>query len=223
MRKPLLIHVYSTLRHGYGRLSHEAQEAVRAFVASQRTDGGFMNPGGKADDYYTQFGRLLESVFSPTRLALSLPRLTVPESKGRSDIYGRFFHFISQELRFGRPKHVDVSLDKAHLSTNSVCCMLAMQHQTGEQADASLATWLRNRQHESGGFHANELAPIPDMLSTGVSLFTCRLLGLDAAPADDFIQAHWLDNGGFAPTIMDEYSDVEYVFYGLLALGSDGR
>ena len=35
-----------------------------------------------------------------------------------------------------------------------------------------------------------------------------------------FVQAHWLESGGFAPTLLDDYSDVEYVFYGLLALGS---
>jgi len=27
--------------------------------------------------------------------------------------------------------------------------------------------------------------------------------------------------GSFSPTVLDEYSDVEYLFYGLLALGSD--
>ena len=60
----------------------------------------------------------------------------------------------------------------------------------------------------------------PDLLSTAVALFTLRLVGAEARDASDFIHAHWLDNGGFAPTIFDDYSDVEYVFYGILALGA---
>jgi hypothetical protein len=80
--------------------------------------------------------------------------------------------------------------------------------------------WLQQRQDETGGFYASEQAPIPDLLSTAVGLFTLRLIGKEVKDATPFIEAHWLDNGGFAPTIYDEYSDVEYVFYGLLALGS---
>jgi hypothetical protein len=58
------------------------------------------------------------------------------------------------------------------------------------------------------------------MLSTAVALFTLRLIGAEFRDATQFIQAHWLYNGGFAPTLLDDYSDVEYVFYGLLALGT---
>ena len=73
---------------------------------------------------------------------------------------------------------------------------------------------------KTGGFYASEAAPIPDLLSTAVALFTLRLIGAEFKDATQFIQAHWLDNGGFAPTLLDDYSDVEYVFYGLLALGT---
>jgi len=38
--------------------------------------------------------------------------------------------------------------------------------------------------------------------------------------ANDFIDAHWLPSGGFSATLIDETSDVEYTFYGLLALGA---
>ena len=38
--------------------------------------------------------------------------------------------------------------------------------------------------------------------------------------ASDFITSHWLENGGFGATLIDVESDVEYVFYGLLALGA---
>ena len=106
------------------------------------------------------------------------------------------------------------------MTTNAVCCILAMQHQMGLQSDATDVEWLQKRQDETGGFYASEQAPIPDLLSTAVALFTLRLLEIHVKDATPFIQAHGLDNGGFAPTLYDDYSDVEYVFYGLLALGS---
>jgi hypothetical protein len=76
------------------------------------------------------------------------------------------------------------------------------------------------------------VALVPDILSTAVALFTLRLIGKATGrraksgnerpkSAARFIEAHWLDMGSFAPTLLDEYSDVEYLFYGLLALGSD--
>ena len=111
----------------------------------------------------------------------------------------------------------------ASKSTNAVCCMLSMQHQIGQPTDNALVEWLKARQDVSGGFYASEVAPVPDLLTTAVGLFTMSLIGEKAGDATDFINAHWLDNGGFAPTILDEYSDVEYVFYGLLALGSNNK
>jgi len=95
-----------------------------------------------------------------------------------------------------------------------------MQHQTSSIPDPKLIEWIQARQDETCGFHATELAPIPDLLSTAVALFTLRLVEAEVKDASEFVHAHWLDNGGFAPTLLDEYSDVEYVFYGLLALGA---
>ena len=200
-------------------MTPEAQRAVQAFVASQRTDGGYMNAGGHADAYYSQFGRVLEAVFSPRRL-LGMPiHLTVQESRHKDTIYGQFFDFLEDEFHMINPKTNEVPLPQI-ITTNAVCCLLAMQYQTNRLPDSNLLSWLQARQDETGGFHATDEAPIPDLLSTAVALFTLRLVGAEAHDATNFIHAHWLDNGGFAPTILDDYSDVEYVFYGLLALGS---
>ena len=216
---PLLYKVYRTLRRAWKRMTPEAQRAVQAFVASQRTDGGYMNAGGHADAYYSQFGRVLEAVFSPRRL-LGMPiHLTVQESRHKDTIYGQFFDFLEDEFHMINPKTNEVPLPQI-ITTNAVCCLLAMQYQTNRLLDSNLLSWLQARQDETGGFHATDEAPIPDLLSTAVALFTLRLVGAEAHDATNFIHAHWLDNGGFAPTILDDYSDVEYVFYGLLALGS---
>lgn len=219
MKTPLLYKVYRTLRSGWKRMTPEAQRALQTFVASQQTVGGYMNAGGRADAYYSQFGRVLEAVFSPRRL-LGMPiSLTVQESQHKDTIYSQFFDFLEGELHLVNPKPNAVILPQI-MTTNAVCCLLAMQHQSDGQPDPDLLVWLRARQDETGGFHATDEAPIPDLLSTAVALFTLRLVGAEVRDATDFIHAHWLDNGGFAPTVLDDYSDVEYVFYGLLALGS---
>ncbi|MDR2037299.1 MAG: hypothetical protein LBQ60_05190 [Bacteroidales bacterium] len=81
--------------------------------------------------------------------------------------------------------------------------------------------YLRESQDESGGFSAAKEAPVPDILSTATSLFMLKCYGVQPKYAGaDFIEAHWLDSGGFSATLVEERSDVEYTFYGLLALGS---
>ena len=229
MKTPLLYKVYRALRRGWKRMTPEAQQTVQAFVASQKTANGYMNAGGHEDAYYGQFGRVLEAVFSPFKV-LRLPKqpLVVKESMGRDTIYGQFFAFLEKDMRFDT-KGLELGENACLTSrpspsfspgTNAVCCILAMQYQMGEQLDTAQVEWLQQRQDETGGFYASEVAPIPDMLSTAVALFTLRLIGAEFRDATQFIQAHWLDNGGFAPTLLDDYSDVEYVFYGLLALGT---
>lgn len=219
MRTPLLYQVYRALRRGWKRLTPEAQQALRRFVQSQRTSGGYMNAGGQEDAYYKQFGEVLEAVFQPCRLLGMKVSLTVQESRNRDTVYGTFFRFLEQEMRLQRPKEMSLGIPQVR-TTNATCCILAMQRQMGKQPDAALLAWVGARQDETGGFHASELAPIPDLLSTAVALFTLKLAGAEAGDARDFIQAHWLETGGFAPTLLDDYSDVEYCFYGLLGLGS---
>ena len=210
-------------------MTPEAQRAVQTFVASQKTAHGYMNAGGHEDAYYQQFGEVLEAVFTPRKLLTTNIRLTVQESRHKDTVYGRFFDFLNDEMTLGKRSKGQGAWSKGQgawskgqevRTTNAVCCVLAMQHQMGLQSDATDVEWLQKRQDETGGFYASEQAPIPDLLSTAVALFTLRLLEINVKDATPFIQAHGLDNGGFAPTLYDDYSDVEYVFYGLLALGS---
>lgn len=219
MKTPLLYQVYRALRRGWKRLTPEAQQALRAFVASQKTANGYLNAGGREDAYYGQFGRVFEAVVNPVRLLCMKIHLDVPESRGRDTVYARFFDFLEKEMRLRRPKEIDISVPKV-LTTNAVCCLLAMQHQTGQPLDKDHVEWLRQRQDASGGFYASEQAPIPDLLSTAVAQFTLRLIGVPVNDTTAFIQAHWREDGGFTPSLLDDYSDVEYVFYGLMGLGT---
>lgn len=208
---------YKALRRGWKHLSPQAQKALRGFVVSQRTKGGYRNAGGSEDPYYLQFGKALETLFSPWKLLFFNPRFEVPESQGKDTVYGQFMDFLANEKHYKSMPSVHVP---ERLTTNAACCILTMQHQTRHELSAQLLSWLQQRQDETGGFRASEQAPVPDMLSTAVALFTLKLTGTACIDASDFIQAHWMDEGGFTPTVLDSYSDVEYVFYGLLALGS---
>jgi hypothetical protein len=81
--------------------------------------------------------------------------------------------------------------------------------------------YLYRSQDESGGFCAAGQVSAPDILSTATALFVMQCYGLSPRiHPERFIEAHWLESGGFAPTLLEENSDIEYTFYGILALGS---
>jgi hypothetical protein len=75
----------------------------------------------------------------------------------------------------------------------------------------------------NGGFAALLNAPTEDLLSTAVSLYALYFLDTDIRmiKPDCLIFVDDLyDKGGFRSTFSDTMTDVEYTFYGLLALGS---
>ena len=86
------------------------------------------------------------------------------------------------------------------------------------------ANWLLGAFHvPSGGFLPFPDAPMPDLLSTAVALHA--LDGLQVPfqklkePVLDFIDSLWTAEGGFHGTWDDDDLDIEYTYYGLLALG----
>ena len=106
-------------------------------------------------------------------------------------------------------------------STNATTAALSVIGQLNEYKETDSLNYLFSIQKESGGFAATEHAPLPDILSTATALFVlnCYQKQPKVSPSD-LIEAHWLDNGGFGATLFEETSDVEYTFYGLLALGT---
>jgi len=83
--------------------------------------------------------------------------------------------------------------------------------------------WILDSFHPTGGFLPFPLATMPDLLSTAVALHA-----LDGLQADfqgkkerilDFIDSLWTAAGGFHGTWDDDDLDIEYTYYGLLALG----
>jgi len=74
-----------------------------------------------------------------------------------------------------------------------------------------------------GGFRATRSTPLPDLLSTAVALYALNFCGYDLREIKpdclDFIDSLFRD-GGFSGHPLDPDPDIEYTFYGLLALGS---
>jgi hypothetical protein len=74
-----------------------------------------------------------------------------------------------------------------------------------------------------GGFKATLSAPLPDLLSTAVSLYALGFAGYDLRLIKpdclNFADSLFME-GGFGSNFLDPEPDIEYTFYGLLALGS---
>ena len=82
---------------------------------------------------------------------------------------------------------------------------------------------LKSFYRGKGGFAALHQAPAEDLLSTAVALYALHFLNDDIRlikPECLTFVDDLYDNGGFRATHFDTLTDVEYTFYGLLALGS---
>jgi prenyltransferase beta subunit len=88
---------------------------------------------------------------------------------------------------------------------------------------AKCIDWLLTCHHADGGFLAIPKAPIPDLLSTAVSLHALSGAQVDLSrikePCLDYVDSLWSAEGGFHGNWTDHQLDCEYTYYGLLALG----
>lgn len=109
-------------------------------------------------------------------------------------------------------------------STNATAAAVTLLHQLGMPVHSSAAQWLLDQIHPAGGFLAMPRAPIPDLLSTATALHALACLDTGLTPHAreaclDFLDSLWSAEGGFHGHWADDHLDVEYTFYGLLALG----
>lgn len=86
-----------------------------------------------------------------------------------------------------------------------------------------LVNQLAEFYNPNGGFRALKKAPLEDLLSTAVCLFALKFVGTDLRIIKpetlSFIETLYMD-GGFSATQLDSDTDLEYTFYGLLAMAS---
>jgi len=124
-------------------------------------------------------------------------------------------------LKFGAGKMLKQTVVDQHSPCSEVAAKVFLQRMMNQ--DGSKETeLLMSFACESGGFKAFAHLDQADMLSTAVALFALEFAGSDLRllkPAClDFIQSNYFD-GAFLSGNGDPTADVEYTFYGLLALG----
>ena len=108
-------------------------------------------------------------------------------------------------------------------STTATAAAVATLRGLDRPVPESVAGWFLARWHPAGGFVAAPDAPLPDLLSTAVVLHA--LDALDVRWRDrrdtvlDFLDSLWTNVGAFHGSWADDEPDVEYTFYGLVALG----
>jgi len=108
-------------------------------------------------------------------------------------------------------------------ATNATAAVLTVARQLYVAMPGTAASWLLARCHAQGGFLAAPGAPLPDLLSTATALHALSGLNGNLEPVRerclDFVDSLWTNQGGFHGHWGDDALDVEYTYYGLLALG----
>ena len=107
-------------------------------------------------------------------------------------------------------------------TTTVTAAAISLLRQLRQPMPAGLGDWLLARLHIEGGFLANPVAPMPDLLSTATALHALATLQHDFSGAReaclDFLDSLWTGQGFCGHWAEDEV-DSEYTFYALLALG----
>ena len=108
-------------------------------------------------------------------------------------------------------------------TTPATAAAVTLLRGSGQAFSPASLHWLMSRLYPEGGFFATPSAPVPDLLSTAVAL---HALAGSALPLDqisdvclDYVDTLWTTKGGFFGNWAEDHVDVEYTFYGLLALG----
>jgi prenyltransferase beta subunit len=129
------------------------------------------------------------------------------------------FYLINNYLRKFRKQ---INSDKEHIPSTLISVELIlnfMLKKPTEHLQKKLSTYYR----PTGGFAALTESPIDDLLSTAVCLYALNFTGNDLRvikpDAIAFVDSLY-NEGGFIATAFDMESDIEYTFYGLLALAS---
>jgi prenyltransferase beta subunit len=119
-------------------------------------------------------------------------------------------------------KQVETHKKSDSLPAPSIAALLVATLCSGKPVD-DLISKLLSFYREEGGFNAVHESPEPDLLSTAVSLYALNLAGYDMRiirpSCLEFVESLYIE-GGFGGNRLDPDPDIEFTFYGLLALGS---
>ncbi len=106
---------------------------------------------------------------------------------------------------------------------STVIAAMAVLNGIGQKPTKDFEAKLMSYYRGKGGFAALRKSPIEDLLSTSVALYALNFIDADIKSIKpdclSYVDGLYL-NGGFCATEMDFDIDIEYTFYGLLALGA---
>ncbi len=145
-------------------------------------------------------------------------------------MYRMFLLVLVFDARYGKNRWVNVIarfvLKLYQIPDGSPCSVQAAltvaRQETGLKTEIQQQQLLEYLDKNTGGFRAFTHVESADMLSTGVALFALKKTGFDmrliAPGCLEFVQSNFVD-GAFLSGDGDPTCDLEYTFYGLLALG----
>jgi prenyltransferase beta subunit len=199
------------LAHSYASagatLDEDFRRRIAARAESHRSlDGGYHNEPGK--EFGSAYGCFL-AVGTYQNLGLDLPR---PEG-----IIGCLQGLETEDGAYSNERSIKIG------GTPPTAAAVTLVRHLEVPAPDGVAEWLAARFHESGGFLAIPRAPMPDLLSTATALHALSSLDASIEPFRDlcldFIDSLWTSHGSFYGHWAEDHLDVEYTWYGLLALG----
>jgi hypothetical protein len=164
----------------------------------------------------------------PVKILKEKVRSSIMEQLGKQPAYGAFLNLLTcYYLRdYGTLYLIRKQLSRLSITSSLPCpvvaALLVLQRSFNKPVE-ELKNAVLSFYRGAGGFNATQEAPVPDLLSTAVALYALRFAGTDLRkikPAClDFVDSLYKD-GGFGGNVFDRDPDIEYTFYGLLALGA---
>jgi prenyltransferase beta subunit len=119
-------------------------------------------------------------------------------------------------------KHLGSREQDSELSCTLSAASLVLQKTFGKPKE-KLVKQVFSFYNNQGGFMATKTTRVADLLSTAVALYSLYFAGADLRkirPACLEYVDSLFQNGGFSANSFDPDTDIEYTFYGLLALGA---
>jgi hypothetical protein len=153
-----------------------------------------------------------------------------PALRKRENLAAQYSDFINLLASYYSEDYISLllvsqKLKKIKLSAGMPCSVMAasliLENSIGKQGEEPWQ-WMSGY-FKNGSFSAFSKTAYGDLLSTGVALYALRFadsnLSIIKPDCLTYIDSLYSD-GGFCATAFDTGADVEYTFYGLLALGS---
>jgi hypothetical protein len=108
-------------------------------------------------------------------------------------------------------------------TTLAAAGVLTLQAWLDAPVELDVASWLVGQQHAEGGFCASSEIGMPDLLTTATVLYALYVTGQGLRGIREvcecYVDGLMEDDGGYVGHWLDDTTDLEYTYYGLVALG----